>query len=143
MSFDLKIKNGDLVITNASLVTVQDTDKLIQDVLKIMITEVGTNVFFTWYGSYVGSSMIGQTDFGFSRSLAVQQASNAITTLQNLQFQQQSSSQKVSASELIAALKGVYIDRNPIDPTEFDVFISVLSKDLRISNVQFTIDNSL
>ena len=143
MSFDLKIKNGDLTLVGSALGTVQDTDKLIQDVLKVLITEVGSNVFFTWYGSYIGSVMVGQTDYKFSSEQATQQASNAITTLQNLQYQQQSSSQKVSASELIAALKSVFIQRNKSDPTEFDVSVAVLSKDLKISSVRFTVNNGL
>src|ERR1039458_5609818 len=39
MSFDLKLINGDLVIQNGELQTVTNSEKLIQDILKICLTE--------------------------------------------------------------------------------------------------------
>ena len=53
MSFDLKIINGDLVIKNGQLTTVVDSEKLIQDILKICLTEAGSNPMQPWYGSSI------------------------------------------------------------------------------------------
>ena len=41
MSFDLKITNGDLVINNGLLTIVVDSEKLIQDILKICLILIG------------------------------------------------------------------------------------------------------
>ena len=47
MSFDLQIKNGDLQIgSNGDVAQVFDTEKLVQDILKILLTQSGANTFF-------------------------------------------------------------------------------------------------
>ena len=43
MSFDIKIKSGDLVITQGQLQKVIDSEKLIQDILKMRLTTAGSN----------------------------------------------------------------------------------------------------
>lgn len=140
MSFDLKIINGDLAIgSNNDLDKVINTDKLIQDVLKLLMTELGANPFFPWYGSPLSSSVIGTSlDEKFIVSIAENQIRSGIETIINLQ-REQSVSQKVSASELIAAIKAVSVVRNLVDPRMFTVEVEVIAKSLRVAKASFDI----
>lgn len=131
MSFDLKISNRDLVIVNGDFQKISGTEKLIQDILKIVMTPMGGNPFFTYYGSLINGSMIGSAlDFQFSSGIASDQLRSALETLQNLQRAQMASSQKVTADELLAAVQSVEVLRNPVDPRYFSIFITVLTKAL-------------
>ena len=61
MSFDLKIKNGDIVIDpNGSLSTVFGNSKIRQDIIKILLTRNGENRFHPRYGSDLGALKIGE-----------------------------------------------------------------------------------
>ena len=86
MSFDFRIKDGDLSIgEDGDLNRVENTDKLVQDILKIIITPIGTNQFYPWYGSRLSKSMIGNVfDHEFISSVATNQLQNAIESLQRL-----------------------------------------------------------
>ena len=132
MSFDLYIKSGDLVIgSNGDLKTIENTEKLVQDVLKMLLTPVGGNPFHAWYGSLIPSTLVGSPfDTEFILTMANSQIRSSLETLQNLQKVQTSSSQKVTASELLAAIKEVNIERNATDPRYFTIFISILTKAL-------------
>jgi len=140
MSFELKLTNGDLTIgTNGDLETVTNTDKLIQDILKMLLTPVGTNVFFPWYGSLLTSAMVGSPmEDEFIVTAATMQITNALQTLQALQ-RDQMSSQRVTASELLAAIKEVNVERNSIDPTYYSIAVRVLTKDLKTAVATFDI----
>ncbi len=60
MSFDLKIENGDLVISqDGALLTVFDNAKLRQDIIKILLTALGENKYHPNYGSELGAITIG------------------------------------------------------------------------------------
>ena len=51
MSYDLKLENGDLRISNTGdLILVIDNEKLLQDAIKILITPLGGNKTHPWYG---------------------------------------------------------------------------------------------
>lgn len=140
MSFDLKIINGDLSIQSGDLAKVQDTEKLSQDILKILVTSLGANPFFPWYGSLIGSDLIGGVvDFNFVQSIAEQQIESSLNTLKQLQNAQQNSYQNLSASELLAATRSVSIERDTVDPTIFTVAVSVVSRALKSINVDFQI----
>jgi hypothetical protein len=139
MSFDLKLKSGNLSISNGDLETVSGSDKLIQDILKVCLTEVGSNVIFPWYGSYVSKTMIGSTlDPSITLDYAKTQLTNSINTLKSLQ-ETQSTYQNVSADELIYALSGVSITRNKYDPTLFSVMVRVMAKNFKLSTATFNI----
>lgn len=140
MSFDFKILNGDLVIgTNGDLDKVENTEKLVQDILKMLMTEVGSNEFYPWYGSLISSSMIGSTyDYEFISSVAENQIRSSLEILQNLQ-REQSLKQIVTPSELFAAIKSVNVIRNEIDPTFFSVLLTVLTKNLNTANTSFNV----
>lgn len=141
MSYDLKIKSGDIVIDQSGdLQKVEHTDKLVQDCLKILVTPVGGNPFFTWYGSLISKLLVGTAeDETFIRTISDDQIRRALTNLQELQRKQQDSNQKISAAELLAAIQTVSVKRNKLDPTMYTVFARVLSKDLKSVGVRFDV----
>ncbi len=140
MSFDLKLKNRDLSIKNGKLELVTDTDKLIQDILKICLTPVGGNPLQAWYGSFLSKTIPGSAE---STSILVQvaksQLDSAFENLKKLQTMQVKSFQKVSADEQIGYITNISILRNQINPSLFNINISVRSKGLTITNTSFNI----
>jgi phage baseplate assembly protein W len=130
MSFDLRIMDGDLkVARNGDLQRVEDTEKLIQDIVKIVSTQIGANPFFPWYGSPITKSLLGRAfDRSFVSSVATQQLRTAIERLQTLQQEQLRRNQIVTPQEQIAAIQKVFVDRNIVDPRYYTIVLTVLSK---------------
>lgn len=140
MSFDLKIINNKLSINpNGSLQTVRDNEKLIQDILKIVLTSSGSNKIFHWYGSTLGTSVIGnvleQSQLETEISRSIQSALNNLIALQKAQ----SRTQYVSAGETIAAIRGVYVLKSDEDPRLYEIGISVLTRKLNVVEDTFTL----
>ena len=129
MSFDLKLQNGNLQIaTNGDLKTVQNSDKLVQDVLKMVTTPAGANRMHIWYGSNFGNAIIGiPMDSNFSKDRATEQIISAIEILRTLQTSQ-NEYQSVSASEAIARVLNVSIDTDISDPRALRVSIAILNR---------------
>jgi phage baseplate assembly protein W len=140
MSFDLKIINNDLVITNGALQQVVDSEKLIQDILKMCLTDAGSNPMYPWYGSFLSKTIIGSP---FSSSILVQVAKSQLTTsLQNLQKLQEiqvKSAQSVSADEQIAAISDISIVRNQVDPRLFSVIVKAFTKGMKPITTAFNV----
>lgn len=141
MSFDLQVINGDLVISSTGdLSIVQDSDKLKQDILKIILTPVGGNVLQPWYGSLVNKTLIGSIlDPHITMSMAQQQLYSALQTLQKIQALQVSTGQSVSPAEQIASIQNIQITRNTVDPRLLTVLVSVLNKSFGITATSFTV----
>ena len=141
MSFDLKISKGDFVIKNGQLVTVEENNKLIQDILKICLTAAGSNPLHPWYGSFISKAIIGNPEHASVLSqIAKAQLNTALENLQKLQDLQVKSYQRVSANEQISAISDISIIRNQIDPRFFDVRIKVLTKGLKVISTSFTVN---
>lgn len=140
MSFDLKIQYGDLVISpDGKLAVVENTEKLIQDVLKILMTKVGANTFFPWYGSPFSSSSFGNpADAKFLQSISDSQIRSALDTLVDMQ-REQALEQNLTAAETLAAVRQVNVIRNQMDPTSYEIRISILTKSLKTVDTSFTI----
>lgn len=140
MSFDLKITNRDLVLSNGSLKTVVDSEKLIQDVLKMCLTTAGTNPIHPWYGSFISRSIVGNPNY---TSILVQigksQLTTALQNLKDLQDLQTKSFQRMTADEQIAAISDISIIRNQIDPRYFDISIRILTKGLKPVTTAFRV----
>lgn len=144
MSFDLKLENGDLKIdSTGDIAIVENSEKLIQDILKIILTDLGSNRAFPWYGCPINKALIG-TPFtkDFVSEIASQQLSNSLNTLQRMQLEQIRKNQLVTAQEQIASVERASIERNPVDPRFFSIYVTVLSKSFKRVNVP-TIDISL
>jgi hypothetical protein len=140
MSFDLQIKDGDLTIgPNGDLQQVVNTNKLVQDIIKMVTTQIGSNMYHPWYGSPITKALIGNVlDEQFVSSIATNQLNSALQILQNLQAQQ-ALIQNISPSEQIAAVKQINVQRNASDPRYYTVEITIVSKDLTTTSTQFDI----
>lgn len=140
MSFDLKIQGGDLVINNGLLQTVVDTEKLIQDILKLCLTTAGSNPLHPWYGSFITRTLVGNP---LHTTVLVQigksQLNTALQNLKDLQDIQLKSFQRVSADEQIAAILDISINRNQIDPRLFSVTVQALTKGLKPITTSFSV----
>ena len=141
MSYDLKLKSGDLLIENGDLRVVVDSEKLIQDLLKVAVTTAGSNQLFPWYGTYVSRTLIGSSlETGITMQIAQSQLQNAITSIKALQEGQVRSGQIVSADEQINSIADISINRNSNDPRLFDVKIKVISKGFKTITTAYTVD---
>lgn len=140
MSFDIKMKNGDISIKNGVVEKVEQTEKLIQDILKIALTDVGSNTMNPWYGSLLSKTLIGSTlDDGIVVQMAESQVQNCIENIKKLQVIQLQSGQEMSPEEQISAILDIYVERNANDPRRYDVVISVLTKALSKVMTRFSV----
>lgn len=140
MSFDLRLINDDISIApDGSIRTITDTPKLRQDILKILITELGSNRFHPWYGNTISENSIGRDlPDGFLESEITTAISQSISKLKTLQSSQLST-QTVSLSELISDIESIIVERNPLDPRQVNVIVGVLTKQLTKIEEIFTI----
>jgi len=139
MSFDLKLDEGDLRIENGDLAVIFDTNKLTQDLLKIIITPLNSNPINPWYGSNVGLALIGNTfDLDFGLEAARMQVSTAIDNLLRMQISQ-SQQQVLSPAESILSIKDIYVNTNPIERRLVEIKASVISAALTVTDVRFTV----
>lgn len=143
MSFDLQVIAGDLVLQNGDLVTITGKNKLIQDVLKICLTEVGALPYAPWYGSFISKSLIGSSlDTDIILNVAKNQLQNSLENLQKLQeLQVNNVNQKVTPDELIAGIGAINIERNQVDPRLFTVDVSIVNKTFSKASASFTVNN--
>jgi phage baseplate assembly protein W len=129
MSFDLKINKGDLVIVQGQLQTVVDSEKLIQDILKMCLTTAGSNPMHPWYGSLLSRTIVGNPQqLAVIVQIAKSQLNSSLENIKSLQELQVKSMQRVSPDEQIGAILDISIIRNQIDPRLFDVRIKALTK---------------
>ncbi len=128
MSYDLKIgPKGDLVIENGLIQTVTDNDKLVQDIIKILLTDLGENKFHPNYGSKVGALEIGSVpDQDLLKQDLTASAETAIRKLMQLQ-RTQAQKQFLTPGETIIDILDVSVDRDQIDPRLYNIFISVVT----------------
>lgn len=140
MSFDLEIVNSDIKIkADGTLSTLTDTPKLRQDIIKIILTPLGSNKFHPWYGCSVTESVAGRN---MPENMIVQEiqttVSQSLDRLKTLQVAQ-SAGQSVSLAEIISAIGSIQSARNPIDPRQINVLISVFTKRLTKVEEIFTV----
>lgn len=129
MSFDLKLENGDLVLTGGRVQIVTNKDKLIQDILKMMFTGVGENKNHPWYGTPLLTKVIGTAhnldllDTEVRR--AVQYGLNNLKTLQQLQ---QRDNQFLTPQEVLSNIKDIDVQYDPLDKRKLVVTIQVTAR---------------
>jgi len=141
MSFDLKIISGDLVLQNGDLRQVTNSEKLIQDILKICLTEAGSNPLHPWYGSFISRTLVGNPNqTSMLAQIGKSQLNTALTNLQQLQNLQLQSFQRVSAAEQLAAILNISVLQSQINPTLFNITVQVLSKGLTPVTTNFMVN---
>lgn len=98
---------------------------LYQSCLKIILTELRSNIYYPWYGTNLISSIGTKALSG--TSVAVQQAvRTALTNFQNLQAAQ-ANFQRVTAAERLYSIDRVTCTPSPVDPTVYLVDVTVRS----------------
>lgn len=140
MSFDLELVNGDIEIkSDGALRTVSDTPKLRQDILKIIVTSLGSNKFHPWYGCSISDNSIGSSypdNLLFSDiQTSIRQSLDRLKTLQ----MSQATGQRVALSEIISSVEAVEVERNIADPRQINIRVSVLTRNLSLVEELFTI----
>ena len=141
MSFDLKIINGDLSISNGDLLTATDSTKLVQDILKICLTEVGSNPLHPGYGSFLSRTVIGNPMYTTTIvQIAKSQLTTCLTNLQNLQQVQIKNRQRVTADEQLAAITDISVIRSSLDPRLFNITIKGRTKGFKPITTAFQVN---
>jgi hypothetical protein len=138
MSFDLKLVNNDLDLNmDGTIQTVRDNSKLVQDVLKAILTEQGENPYHRWYGGVLSLRLIGSVmDADHTTTEAERAIQDTLATLVALQ-REQSRAQYVSPGETLATLKSVDVIRDNEDPRKWQVTVSLITRALTIVEVTF------
>ena len=140
MSYDVKINTGDLVLQNGDLKKVIDSEKLIQDILKLCVTTAGTNPLVPWYGSFLSRTIVGTAmDTTMLIQISKSQLNSALENLKNLQDLQVKTFQNVTADEQIGAILDISVVRNNNDYRLFDVQIKALTKGLKPITTAFRV----
>lgn len=141
MSFDLKLQNGDLSLSvKSDFSIVEEADKLMQDIMKIISTPLNGNPIYPWYGCVVTQSLIGTAfESTFISNIASSQLRTSLETLQNLQAAQAKTNQIVTPQEQIAAIQNIKVQQNINDPRFFNIMLTVLSKAFRQSTASLQI----
>jgi hypothetical protein len=140
MSIDLLLKNGDVVIgASGDLATVSNTAKLVQDIIKMVTTDLGSNKFQPQIGSLISQRLIGQ-NLTAQNSISVIQASvqEALVTLQKLQ-KAQAQVQALSPAETLIAINDITVQRDSKDPRQLNVVLKVMAGDGNLIADTFTL----
>lgn len=141
MSFDLKIINNDLVLNGGDLRQVVNSELLIQAILKICLTDVGSNPLHPSYGSFLSRTIVGNpAATGMIAQIAQSQINTCLTNLQYLQQLQIKSLQKVTADEQLGAILGIQVLRSAFDPRLFNVKIKVQTRGYLPITTSFSIN---
>lgn len=135
MSFDVKIVSGDIALdSSGGLQKIENVDKLLQDALKIVLSDKGDNKYHSEYGSDVNALSVGTPilDNWISSNKVQQSVVNALQILASYQLQQ-TKWQTTSLSELLFDIEGIYVEINKYEPRQLDVTVFLITQDLQIA----------
>lgn len=130
MSFDFALTNGDFALDRTgSPIFVRNEAKLRQDLLKIILTPLGSNKNYPWYGSSINSSLIGRLlDPKLFNAEATSITEFAINNLIKLQKDQEKSGQFLTPSEAISKIVEVAVERSRFDGRQYNIFVTVSTR---------------
>lgn len=108
---------------------VRDEEKLLQDIEKIVVTELGSNPFHPWFGTsilrLIGGKIQGAVYF---RSRVGGEIRTALQNYDSVQ-KQQSERQLVTDQERYARILSLEILQNDFDPTAFEIDLTVQNRE--------------
>lgn len=121
------------------IILVQNEDLLYQAALKILLTDLGSNPFHSWYGTTI-RSRIGTKALSGTSAVLSEDVRRALTRMQTLQAQQ-AKYQQVTFKERLYTILGVDVQRHRQDPTTFliDVTVQNASGEPVLLNIVFTV----
>lgn len=141
MSFDLKLTNGDISLSNdGALEFVFNVDKLTQDILKIIFTPTNAHILHKWYGSPLSARVAGKV---YPQDIMESEVQNsvlyALKNLKTLQDLQQKDGQFMSPQETMMRVQDVIVSLDSYDPRQISIKIRVLSKSGTVIEESFEI----
>lgn len=140
MSFDFLLLDNDLRLDSEGQIrTVTGTQKLRQDILKVVLTTLGSNKFHPWYGCAVSDEAIGK-NIAYNMLIFNVQTSirQSLEKLQRLQRQQQTF-QTTSLSEIIHTIGPINVYRDPDNVRQIKIDVTVYTRQLTELNESFTL----
>lgn len=105
--------------------TITDSNLLYQGVMKIILTELGSNIDHPWYGSGLKRS-IGTKATGNVEDLLKSTVTTALANFKNLQTAQ-ARYQSLSADERLYSVDYIYVTQSPVDRTLYKIDVGVRS----------------
>lgn len=114
-----RVENDVAYDVGGELKVVENEDLLIQGVLKIILTELGSNPYHRWYGSAI-SRRVGMKATGTAASLLREDVAQALANFQDLQTKQ-ARYQRISPEERLAAILAIQVAAVPNAPTAFQI----------------------
>ncbi len=141
MSFDLYGINGDLELgANGDVRRVTDSDKLAQDVLKLLNTTLGSDPFYPGYGSVITATSLGMPNDNpeslVSRAQIV--LTEVLQLLVNTQ-EAQSTYQSLTDAETIVDFDTPIVEVDPAEPRQINILVNALSRALTPLSIAFVI----
>jgi len=125
VSFDLRIENGDISFQNGQIETVTNEDKLVQSLVRILLTPLGEVTLRPYYGTNLGGIITRPLlpDFIFITKIedSVKEALEFLMQQQSIQ----SRYQYVSPGEEIREILSVMAERSPSDPRQINVGVAI------------------
>jgi hypothetical protein len=138
MSFDIFAISGDIELgRNGDVARVTDSDKLAQEVIKLLNTTIGSDPLNPNYGSLLTSARLGS---GIDVDSIVGQTQAILTEAleQLVQLQEfQSSFQTLTDAETIVGFEPPIVELDDAEPRQFNVMINALSRDLTPLTIAF------
>jgi hypothetical protein len=119
---------------------VTGVDLLAQEAEKIVLTQRGSNVFYTWYGTSL-INLVGQKIPSGGRILETQLVSEIGMTLDRYKDvkMQQSRYQPVGDQEFLMRVKNIFVSQDENDPTVFRVRIDLQNRAGQIEELKKTL----
>jgi len=111
------IENDYRHTADGTIAMVGDENLLQQLCLKVILTALGSNPYYTWYGSSI-TKRIGTKALGQVQALLREDVLNALQVAQRLQ-KAQAQYQQVTAKERLYAIRSVAVYPHRLDPTTF------------------------
>ena len=141
MSFGLKITNGDIELSGGSISLLQNKDKLIQDVLKILFTSTGENKIHPWYGTPLLSRVVGQSTISdVIEKEVIDAISYGLGNLKTLQQLQEQDSQFVTPQEMLASVKKIGVKLNEQDKRKLVISIEIVARSNELRTESFIVN---
>lgn len=112
-----RIENDFRVDEGGRLRLVDNEDLLYQSCLKALLTELGSNLQHTWYGSNI-MNLIGSKAVGGMASVISSEIRRVLETHKGLQ-EQQANYQTVSMEERLYSVRDIQVMRHQNDPSTF------------------------
>ena len=145
MSFDLSLAKGDLVLgADNDLAKVREGSKLVQDILKLLFTPLGSDPYFLTKGSTLTTDNIGETvndQFMLDRARA--SILNTLKQLQTIQ-QVQALTQTVTPEETLKEINEVSVARDEQELRQYNIRIVITTGAYSVISIpEFSISTNL